>query len=90
MARAIISMSETLRLMTIAEGIETPEQADILRALGCDRGQGYLFSKPLPEDEITEFLKSQPKDEHAQLLTTEEYALLSQNPALSELLHQIV
>ncbi|GAB3358684.1 MULTISPECIES: sensor domain-containing protein [Giesbergeria] len=47
-AEAIISMSRSLGLSTIAEGIETQEQAQWLTGRGCDQGQGYLFSKPMP------------------------------------------
>ncbi len=57
MARAIISMGETLRLETIAEGIEKPEHVAMLRSLGCEMGQGYLFARPLPAKEMTEFLR---------------------------------
>lgn len=45
---AIISMSRSLGLTTIAEGIETPEQAQWLSNRGCDEGQGYWFSRPVP------------------------------------------
>ena len=44
---AIIGMARTLGLATVAEGVETPEQRDELRALGCTFGQGYLFARPL-------------------------------------------
>ena len=44
----IISIAQKLRLITIAEGIETAEQADRLRSMGCRLGQGYYFSKPMP------------------------------------------
>jgi EAL domain-containing protein (putative c-di-GMP-specific phosphodiesterase class I) len=45
-------------LKVIAEGIETAQQRDLLIAAGCDYGQGYLFSKPLPEIEFEALLKS--------------------------------
>jgi diguanylate cyclase len=49
---AIIRLSQVLHLTTVAEGIETPEQAAELQMLGCDTGQGYLFARPLPAAEL--------------------------------------
>jgi len=43
----IIRMGSSLRMVTIAEGIETAHQLEVLRASGCDEGQGYFFSMPL-------------------------------------------
>ena len=57
MAKAIISMSETLHLVTIAEGLEAPDQIDTLRELGCDWGQGYYFAKPLRTDAMCEYIR---------------------------------
>jgi EAL domain-containing protein (putative c-di-GMP-specific phosphodiesterase class I) len=49
--RAVVSLGHALRLSTVAEGVETAEQASYLRDLGCDYGQGYLFGRPmLPVD----------------------------------------
>jgi EAL domain-containing protein (putative c-di-GMP-specific phosphodiesterase class I) len=45
---AVVGLAHSMGLQTVAEGIETTVQADRLRALGCDLGQGYYFSKPLP------------------------------------------
>jgi diguanylate cyclase (GGDEF)-like protein len=54
----IITLSNQLGLTVVAEGIETLEQLQWLRQLGCEFGQGYLFSQPLPAEEIeTQFLK---------------------------------
>ena len=44
---AIIALAKSLNLKATGEGIETTEQADLLREWGCDQGQGYLFSRPL-------------------------------------------
>ncbi len=50
--RAIIAMAESLELRTIAEGVETEEQFSILKELGCNAIQGYLFGRPAPPSEI--------------------------------------
>ena len=49
---AIIGMAHSLGARTVAEGVETPEQFDVLRQLGCDEMQGYLFSPALPAPEL--------------------------------------
>jgi diguanylate cyclase (GGDEF)-like protein/PAS domain S-box-containing protein len=50
---AIITMAHALKLKVVAEAVETVEQLEFLRSLKCDRMQGYLFSKPLPAEEVT-------------------------------------
>ncbi|MEG4344956.1 EAL domain-containing protein [Microcoleus sp. A003_D6] len=55
--RAIVTLAHNLGLNAIAEGVETVEQLAQLRALGCELAQGYLFSKPLDSNAITEILK---------------------------------
>lgn len=55
-ARAIITMSDTLHLRTIAEGIENLGQQTELQNLGCELGQGFHFAKPLPAADMNEFL----------------------------------
>jgi len=52
---AIVEIAETLGINTIAEGVETKDHANILRALGCDVLQGYLFSEPLSENDLLRF-----------------------------------
>ncbi|MEO8342559.1 MAG: EAL domain-containing protein [Gallionella sp.] len=56
---AIISMSKSLGLTVIAEGVETIEQLRFLKNLDCDMMQGYYFSKPLPADEFRKLLESE-------------------------------
>ncbi len=56
LAKAIISIAKALNLKTIAEGVETETQKEVLRSIGCDAMQGYLLSKPVPADEATKFL----------------------------------
>jgi len=53
---AIIAMAKALDLKVVAEGIEDQGQADFLRELGCELGQGYLFSKPLPAQDFEKLL----------------------------------
>lgn len=53
---AIIAMAKSLKLEVLAEGLETKRQLEILRLHGCDQYQGFLFSKPLRENEIEQLL----------------------------------
>jgi EAL domain-containing protein (putative c-di-GMP-specific phosphodiesterase class I) len=57
LAQAIIKLGHTLRLQTVAEGVEAPEQASQLRALQCELGQGYYFAQPLDTDEVAALLE---------------------------------
>jgi len=54
--QTILSLAKNLKMLTIAEGIETESQLAVLQNLGCDYGQGYLMSKPLPADEMEKAL----------------------------------
>jgi EAL domain-containing protein (putative c-di-GMP-specific phosphodiesterase class I) len=53
---AVIALAHGLRISVVAEGIETEGQFEILRIMGCDIGQGYLFARPLPEAEAVKLL----------------------------------
>jgi diguanylate cyclase (GGDEF)-like protein len=54
--KAVIHMAHALSLDTVAEGVETPEQLALLKDLGCDYAQGYLFSRPQAPDALEAFL----------------------------------
>ncbi|MDP9468989.1 MAG: EAL domain-containing protein [Chloroflexota bacterium] len=58
LAGAIVAMSESLHIMTVAEGIETSEQAERMRSLGCTYGQGFFFARPQSEAEVTQILRA--------------------------------
>ncbi|MEU4419816.1 bifunctional diguanylate cyclase/phosphodiesterase [Actinoplanes sp. NPDC024001] len=52
LVRTIVDLARSLGLTTVAEGVETAYHADLLRALGCDRGQGYHFARPIPAPDL--------------------------------------
>ncbi|MCW8827390.1 MAG: EAL domain-containing protein, partial [Gammaproteobacteria bacterium] len=56
--KAILAMAATLQLTVVAEGVETPEQRELLEQNGCDILQGYLFSRPLPALEFISYVNS--------------------------------
>ncbi|MEM7779855.1 MAG: EAL domain-containing protein [Pseudomonadota bacterium] len=56
-ASSVLSLAQNLDLMTVGEGIESPDQLAYLQDKGCDYGQGYHFSKPIPMDEFEELLR---------------------------------
>lgn len=58
--RAIVQMARSLRLRTIAEGVETPEVLDRLRVFGCDEVQGFYLARPMPGAEIASFIAARP------------------------------
>lgn len=61
-ARAIVALGHSLGLTVLAEGVETEEQARFLRHLGCERAQGFLYSKALPADEAAKWLGRMPEE----------------------------
>jgi EAL domain-containing protein (putative c-di-GMP-specific phosphodiesterase class I) len=61
LVRTIVRMSQSLGLGVIAEGIEQRNQATMLRRFGCLLGQGYLFARPLPAEEISGLFAPEPR-----------------------------
>jgi EAL domain-containing protein (putative c-di-GMP-specific phosphodiesterase class I) len=57
---AILAMAAALDLTVIAEGIEEPLHASVMRSLGCGYGQGFLFAEPMPLDEVADFVAAGP------------------------------
>ena len=56
--QTIISLAHILGMAVVAEGVETVEQANHLRAIGCKYAQGYFYSKPMSQDRVEALLKS--------------------------------
>ena len=59
-ARMIVAMAKALGLSTVAEGVETAEQLELLKSMGCDQIQGYFFSRPLPADQFLAYYHAHP------------------------------
>ncbi|MFV1922071.1 MAG: EAL domain-containing protein [Methylotenera sp.] len=70
LCETIILMAHKLGLEVIAEGIETQEQSNLLQSIGCDYGQGYLFSKPKPLDQLLADYATQSRNHHKETQTT--------------------
>lgn len=64
---ATISLAHDLGLDVVAEGVETEKQYEHLKMLGCNKIQGYFFSKPLPADEIETFIKTRNSKQFSQI-----------------------
>ncbi|MEW5774482.1 MAG: EAL domain-containing protein [Thermodesulfobacteriota bacterium] len=59
LVRSIVSLARSLNLKVVAEGVDRPEQVGLLRELGCDFAQGYLFSRPVPADQAEALLRDE-------------------------------
>jgi len=58
--RSIIGLAHNMKLSVVAEGVESPEQAQFLLQLNCEQAQGYFYSAALPPDEFAQLLRTQP------------------------------
>ena len=59
---AMVGMAGALDLEVVGEGVETEEQLVALRTLGCDKAQGYLIARPLPPDEVADWMRTQGRN----------------------------
>ena len=59
LARTIVSLGQSLQLATVAEGIETEQQRDLLTAMGCTYGQGFYFARPMAAEDLDDLLAEQ-------------------------------
>ena len=57
LSRLVVQLAASLDLRTVAEGVETIEQADLLRGMGCDYAQGYLYARPMPVEQYADYLR---------------------------------
>jgi EAL domain-containing protein (putative c-di-GMP-specific phosphodiesterase class I) len=61
LCQTIVAMGRQLKLRTVAEGVEEPGELEVLRQIGCDAAQGFLFQKPMPAEEMAGFLRIWPQ-----------------------------
>ena len=54
----IADMAEHMKVKTIVEGVETKEQVEFIKKIGCDIIQGYYYSKPIPKEEFENYFKN--------------------------------
>ena len=52
----MVDMAKRLQIISLCEGVETPEQSDYLKEVGCQIQQGYYFSKPIPQEQFEELM----------------------------------
>lgn len=64
MCETIVELAHKLGIKVIAEGVETEAQRDLLKSIGCDYGQGYLYSRPLSAEQFEEFLLRAQQERH--------------------------
>lgn len=59
MVQNMIGLAHGLKIMVVAEGVETQQERDLLKDMGCDIVQGYFYAKPMPMDEFVSFVRNQ-------------------------------
>jgi EAL domain-containing protein (putative c-di-GMP-specific phosphodiesterase class I) len=68
---AVVGLGQSLGLATIAEGVETDEQAEMLVLLGCEMAQGWLFGRPVPAEQLRQVACATPRSVASRLTSTE-------------------
>jgi EAL domain-containing protein (putative c-di-GMP-specific phosphodiesterase class I) len=58
MVKAVMSIARSFHMNVVAEGIETEQQQNMLQAIGCEYGQGYLFGRPMAINALPSWLES--------------------------------
>ena len=66
---SVITLANDLGMPVIAEGVETAEDVETIKAAGCQMAQGYYYAKPMPVDEFEEFLKEHPYGNMEEIIT---------------------
>jgi EAL domain-containing protein (putative c-di-GMP-specific phosphodiesterase class I) len=61
LVHTVRNLARNIGVTVIAEGVETTQQLDELRVLGCESAQGYLFSRPVPANEMARMLEQDPR-----------------------------
>ncbi len=80
--RTVISLAENMGMEVVAEGIETLSQLTQLRKLKCQYGQGYLFSRPVAAEAVTDWISKKPHWQETMFPGTGEYSIPAQPAAL--------
>lgn len=83
--RTVIALAKALKLKVVAEGIESIHQFHQLRILGCEYGQGYLFSKPMPVADTERLLADKTRWQNILPQPTDVHVVLQKNPEISQL-----
>jgi len=66
----IVSLARAFKLRTVAEGVETAEQLEILRALGCEQSQGFLHARPVSREQFEQLLLAGGGEPQASMSST--------------------
>ena len=79
---AVVGLGHSLDMMTVAEGVETEEQADTLLWLGCELAQGWLYGRPLPAERIPDMIAASPRKLSTQFSTSRDGMTVSSLEAM--------